>query len=120
MVLSLGLGSAPTSQGALLYAHFWSAASGPVTSAGYTAGGHTVEFSLGFPPVPGTVLTVVNNTELAFITGKFSNLAQGQRVSVSYGGQFYPCLLSTSDAADHPTRVYTVGRWALHTSINNT
>jgi len=67
----------------------WNAASDvPVTAASYTASG-TVNFTLNFAPPMGTNLTVVNNTGLGFISGTFSNLAQGQSVLLSYGGVGY-------------------------------
>ncbi len=65
-----------------------SAADIPVTAAGYTAAS-TVTFSLNFAPTPGTTLTVVNNTALPFISGTFSNLAQGQPVALTFGGTTY-------------------------------
>jgi alpha-tubulin suppressor-like RCC1 family protein len=62
----------------------------PVTAAGYTATGKTVALSLNFAPTPGTELQVVNNTApVAFITGRFSNLAQGQVVYLDYAGNSY-------------------------------
>jgi alpha-tubulin suppressor-like RCC1 family protein len=64
------------------------AADVPVTAASYTAGG-TVNFTLNFTPATGTNLTVVKNTGLPFISGTFSNLAQGQGVALGYGGVNY-------------------------------
>jgi hypothetical protein len=61
----------------------------PVTTSSYTATGNTVNFALNFTPATGTNLTVVNNTGLPFISGTFDNLAQGQAVSLSYGGVTY-------------------------------
>ena len=64
----------------------WNAATDvPVTAASYTASG-TLNLTLNFAPPTGTNLTVVNNTGLGFISGTFSNLAQGQVVSLGYGG----------------------------------
>ena len=62
----------------------------PVTAASYTATGNTVNFTLSFAPAAGTNLTVVKNTGLAFIQGTFDNLAQGQKVNLTYGGITYP------------------------------
>ena len=68
----------------------WNAATDiPVTAASYTASG-TVSFTLNFAPPVGTTLTVVNNTGLPFITGTFSNLAQGQEVTLTFAGVNYP------------------------------
>lgn len=61
----------------------------PVTSANYIATGNTVNLSLGFAPEVGTNLTVVNHTSLPFIQGRFSNLAQGQKVALVFGGIGY-------------------------------
>ncbi|MDB6174478.1 MAG: hypothetical protein JWL59_3789 [Chthoniobacteraceae bacterium] len=65
------------------------AADVPFTTNGYAATGITVSLSLNFAPPTGTTLTVVNNTGLDFINGKFSNLAHGQLVTLSYGGLNY-------------------------------
>jgi hypothetical protein len=62
----------------------------PVSGAGYTAAGNTVNFTLSYTPSPGTTLTVVQNTSLSFIQGTFDNLAQGAAVTLSYGGLVYP------------------------------
>ena len=61
----------------------------PVTAAGYTATGNTVDFTLNFAPSVGTNLTVVQNTGIAFIQGTFDNLAQGQQVDLTYAGVHY-------------------------------
>jgi len=68
----------------------WNSASHvPVTSANFIATGNTVNLSLGFAPEVGTNLTVVNHTSLPFIQGRFSNLAQGQKVALVFGGIGY-------------------------------
>ena len=68
----------------------WNAATDvPVTASSYTATGNTVNFTLNFAPATGTNLTVVNNTGLPFINGTFDHLAQGQTVTLSYGGMTY-------------------------------
>ena len=65
----------------------WSSSSDvPITAGSYTATGNAISFTLNYVPITGTNLTVVNNTGLGFISGRFSNLAQGQLVSLSYGG----------------------------------
>jgi len=86
---SLILLAAP-GRGAVVTASYTSATTVPVTAAGYTATGNTVDLSLGFAPSTGTNLTVVNNTGLGFIVGTFTNLAQGQAVNLSYNGLTYP------------------------------
>lgn len=61
----------------------------PVTVNGLTATGNTANLSLNFTPVPGTNLTVVNNTGMNFISGAFTNLAHGQIIPLSLGGVTY-------------------------------
>ena len=63
-----------------------SAADVPVTASSFSVGGATFSATLNFAPTVGTNLTVVKNTGLGFINGTFSNLAQGQMVTLSYGG----------------------------------
>ena len=79
---------------AVLVAGYQSAADVPVTTRSLNATGSTVNFSLNYAPVPGTTLTVVNNTGPGFISGAFGNLAQGQVVNLSYGGVSYPFVAS--------------------------
>ncbi|WP_395739382.1 choice-of-anchor D domain-containing protein [Prosthecobacter sp.] len=79
-----------TGYGALaLAATYNSAATVPLTAASFLATGSTVSFTLGYAPTVGTSFTVVNNTGLGFIGGRFSNLAQGQDVTMVYGGRTY-------------------------------
>ena len=61
----------------------------PVTANGFATGGYPATPTLNYAPVPGTVLTMVNNTGLGFITGTFANLVQGQRVTLGFGGNSY-------------------------------
>src|ERR1035437_3741261 len=68
---------------------FNSAGDVPVTASGYTATGNTVNFTLNYAPATGTDLMVVRNTVLAFISGTFDNLTNGQPVALSYGGVTY-------------------------------
>ena len=70
-------------------AAFHSATEVPVTAAGYNATGSTVTLALAFAPPTGTNLMVINNTALGFIEGQFTNLAQGQVVTLTYGGAIY-------------------------------
>jgi alpha-tubulin suppressor-like RCC1 family protein len=72
-----------------LVANFSSPSSIPVTASSYTTTGDEVAISLGFAPPSGTNLTVIKNTGLSFINGRFSNLAHGQTVDLSYGGKSY-------------------------------
>jgi alpha-tubulin suppressor-like RCC1 family protein len=70
--------------GATVTADFNSGATVPVTANGYTATGNDLNLSLSFAPPTGTHLTVVNNTGAAAISGRFSNLGQGQTVVLPY------------------------------------
>jgi alpha-tubulin suppressor-like RCC1 family protein len=72
-----------------LVATYGSAGDIPVTVSGLTATGNTATIGLNFAPLPGTNLTLVNNTGLAPIVGSFSNLAHGQTLNLSYGGVLY-------------------------------
>jgi hypothetical protein len=72
-----------------LVATFNTAADVPVTASSYTATGEAT-FSLNFAPTPGTNLTVIKNTGLPFISGQFSNLANGATVNLTHDGKTYP------------------------------
>jgi hypothetical protein len=74
-----------------LVATFNTAADVPVTAASYTASGEAT-CTLGFAPTPGTNLTVIKNTGLPFISGQFSNLANGATVNLTHDGTTYPCV----------------------------
>lgn len=88
-IVTVTVGPPPDIVGETIDATFNSASSVPVTAAGYTAIGNQVTLALGFAPPVGTNLTLVNNTALDFIHGRFSNLAQGQMVTLTYGGATY-------------------------------
>ena len=79
---------ATSAASAALSFNYTAATDVPVTAASYTASG-TATLTLGFAPVTGTNLMVVKNTGLGFISGTFSNLAQGQAVALSFGGKTY-------------------------------
>ena len=72
-----------------LTANFNAATDIPVATGALTATGNIVNISLNYAPVPGTTLTVVKNTGLSFIKGTFSNLAQGQKIVLPFGGENY-------------------------------
>jgi alpha-tubulin suppressor-like RCC1 family protein len=78
-----------SARAAVVNATWNSATTVPVTAASYTATSNTVNLTLNFAPEVGTNLTVVNNTGLPFILGAFGNLAQGQKVALTYGGIGY-------------------------------
>ena len=60
-----------------------------VKSNGFAAEGKTLNITLQFAPPPGTQLMVVQNTGPGIIRGRFSNLAQGQTIALSYAGLVY-------------------------------
>ncbi|MCX6874714.1 MAG: cadherin-like beta sandwich domain-containing protein [Verrucomicrobia bacterium] len=64
------------------------------TLGSLTATGSAAILTLNFAPVAGTNLTVVNNTGPAPISGRFSNLAQGQPVLLTFGGINYPFVVN--------------------------
>jgi alpha-tubulin suppressor-like RCC1 family protein len=78
-----------SARAAVVNATWNSVADVPVTAASYTATGNTVNLTLNFAPDVGTNLTVVNNTGLPLIQGTYGNLAQGQKVALTYSGIGY-------------------------------
>jgi len=89
IVLATWLLSGSCSPAAPLNATYNAPGDVPLTASAYTATGNTVNFSLNCAPDTGTTLTVVKNTGLGFIDGTFGNLAQGQMVTLSFGGTDY-------------------------------
>lgn len=69
--------------------YFPSANSIGLSSYGFSAASLTANFTLGFVPAPGTVLTVINNTSSNPINGAFSNLSNGGTVNLVYNGTTY-------------------------------
>lgn len=61
----------------------------PVRANGFTATDKSVNLTLNFAPSRGAQLMVVQNTGSRFISGKFSNLKQGQLVALNYRGATY-------------------------------
>lgn len=68
---------------------YGSATDVPFTSASPNVTGHSASISLGFTPTTGAGLTLVNNTGLGMIVGTFSNLSQGQVVTLTHDGVVY-------------------------------
>jgi len=83
-----------------LSAAYSTAQSIPITSDGFIATGDTVSLALGFAPPSGTVLTVIQNTGTSPIQGTFSNLAQGQSIALSYGGESYQFVANYNGGAN--------------------
>lgn len=70
-------------------ANFTSASMIPATAGSYSATDKMVSLSLAFAPIAGASLTAVKNTGLGFITGRFTNLAQGQVVTMAFNQVAY-------------------------------
>ena len=73
---------------------FAAATTVPLTVGDLVASGPAPPLVLGFAPVPGTQLTVVNNSGPRPIAGAFGNLTQGQTVSLAYNGVSYPFVVN--------------------------
>ena len=89
LVLASLLLSGLCSPAVTLDATYNAASDVPLSASSYTATGNTVNFTLNCAPATGTNLTVVKDTGLGFIDGTFANLAQGQAVTLTYGGVDY-------------------------------
>ena len=70
-------------------ASYSSASQVPVTYPALDATGLPLDLSLNYKPVAGTGLTVVDNTGSNFINGRFSNLAHGQEIVLTFDGISY-------------------------------
>lgn len=68
---------------------FRSASDIPLKASGFATGGFPAVIRLEYAPLPGTDLTMVENSGRDFIRGRFANLAQGQKVTLTYGGTSY-------------------------------
>ena len=66
-----------------------SAGSIPLSTSGFVAGGLSLSLTLGFAPQTGANLTVIDNGGLAPIGGRFSNVAQGATVTLTFAGVPY-------------------------------
>ena len=112
--------SALSSEAATVTATWNAATDVPVTASSYTATGNTVNFTLNFAPATGTNLTVVNNTGLPFISGTFDNLAQGQSVTLSYGGMTYNYVAHYYGGTGNDLVLVWANNRAFAWGINNT
>ena len=83
------VGSRQAASAATVTATYSASTDVPVTANGYTATDNDVNFTLNFAPQTGTELMVVRNTGRSFINGTFTNLAQGQTVTLGYAGVNY-------------------------------
>ncbi len=86
----LFLGTATSAHAANIPVAFSSASDVPISTAStYSASGNTLAVTLNFVPAPGTNLMVVKCTSAMRINGAFSNLAQAQKLVLTYGGLSY-------------------------------
>ena len=115
---SLMLVVAAPGRAAVVSANFTSASLVPVSAASYTATGNTLSLSLNFAPPVGTNLTVVKNTGMAFIQGTFDNLAQGQRVNLSYGGISYAFVANYFGGSGNDLVLQWANSWLLSWGYN--
>ena len=70
--------------------HTFASADEPAISLnGYHAGGYDATFSLDFAPSTGASLTVIDNTGMQPIDGRFNGLPQWAPVPLGYGGKTY-------------------------------
>ena len=83
----------PSGADASLAAALTSATSVAVTGDGYSAEG-TLTVDLAFAPVPGTNLTLVNNTGPTPIKGTFTGVPQGGIVLATYKGTPYKFVVN--------------------------
>ena len=118
-----GTGAAHSS---VVSATFNDATNVPVTALGYTATGNTVNLTLNFAPETGAQLMVVKTLGLDFISGTFSNLAQGQEVTLSYRGVNYKFVANYFGGTGNDlvlqwadTKVYAWGQGYYGTLGNN-
>jgi alpha-tubulin suppressor-like RCC1 family protein/DNA-binding beta-propeller fold protein YncE len=98
---------------------FNSAADIPLTANGFATGGFPINIILNYPPVPGTTLTMVNNTGLGFIHGRFSNLAQGQRLWLSHAGGMYPFVANYHGGTGNDLVLQWAGTRVSSWGLNN-
>ncbi len=76
-----------------LEATFATASDTPLSAPLVDLTGTSVNVTLNYAPSAGTTLTVIRNTGPAFIIGQFSNLANGELIHLSHGGQSYPFVV---------------------------
>ena len=74
---------------ATLEATFTRATDKALSALGINLTGAEVNLTLNFAPTPGTNLTVIKNTGPAFISGQFSNLANGAMVELPFDNKIY-------------------------------
>lgn len=68
---------------------FRNASDRPLVMDRFPVGGRAPAMSLGFAPVTGTGLTLVEQTGPALFNGRFEDLPQGQAVRLAWDGVFY-------------------------------
>jgi alpha-tubulin suppressor-like RCC1 family protein len=76
-----------------LMASFTAANDIPQTAYFIDLSGLVIDIALNFVPSPGTKLTVIKNTGIGPIRGRFSNLPNGAVVSLTYNGKPYSFIV---------------------------
>ena len=89
LVVALFGASASRAPGQDIIANYVTGSEVPVRSNGFDAEGKTIDLALNFAPPPGTQLMLVQNTGPGIIRGRFSNLAQGQTITLTFSGLTY-------------------------------
>jgi len=90
-----------------------------VTTTGFAATGNAPPLILNYAPVPGSRLTLVNNTGLGLIAGTFANLAQGQRVQLTCAGITYDFVANYFGGTGNDLVLQWAGTRLLDWGYNN-
>jgi len=91
----------------------------PLTTNGFLTGNYPVNILLNYPPVSGTTLTMVENTALSFIHGRFSNLAHGQRVWLTHDGVSYAFVANYHGGSGNDLVLQWAGTRVAGWGLNN-
>ncbi len=98
---------------------FNTAADVPVITDGFTATGLSLNVTLGFPPVPGTVLTLVRNTSANPVAGTFSGLPNGSVVSIGFGWQTFQFVVNYAGGDGNDITLTAVSQTITFPPIGN-
>ncbi|RYD20154.1 MAG: hypothetical protein EOP88_16180 [Verrucomicrobiaceae bacterium] len=110
VLLGIFAGLVGMSRVGAITAHLSSVLEAPVTASGFTATGDELELSLGFTPPPGADLKVVENTGGDFIEGRFTNLSQGQPVTLTHDGVTYQYVANYHGGNGNDLVLHRAGR----------
>jgi len=90
----------------------------PITASSFSAAGYSIHLSLNCIPATRELM-VVRNTGSDSIFGRFSNLLQGQSVSLSYGGKTYQFIANYFGGKGNDLVLVWAGTRALAWGANN-